>query len=60
MGDAENLARVLNNLLKNAIAYSDPGTEIRIKARASAEQVRLTITNHGPTIPASKQENTAE
>ncbi len=54
MGDAENLARVLNNLLKNAIAYSDPGTEIRIKARASAEQVRLTITNHGPTIPANE------
>lgn len=54
MGDAENLARVLNNLLKNAIAYSDPGTEIRIKARASAEQVRLTMTNHGPTIPANE------
>ena len=52
--DANKMARVFNNLLKNAIAYSDPGTEIRIKARASAEQVRLTMTNHGPTIPANE------
>lgn len=35
--DAEKLARVFNNILKNAVAYSYPGTEITIEANISQE-----------------------
>lgn len=38
-GDSEKLARVFNNVLKNAIAYSYPGTEINVTAQKTETQV---------------------
>ena len=32
-GDADKLARVFNNLLKNAAAYSEAGTEVIVTAK---------------------------
>ena len=52
--DREKLARVLNNLLKNAVAYSYPGTEITVSATADEGQVCIVISNQGHTIPAQK------
>ena len=53
-GDPVKLARVFNNILKNAAAYSTPDTEIQIVAKQDEEQVVVSIQNHGPTIPAEK------
>lgn len=53
-GDANKLARVFNNILKNAITYSDPDTEIRVSAHQSSDQVTLRFTSIGPTLPADK------
>ena len=53
-GDPVKLARVLNNVLKNAAAYSDPGTEITISAEEKAGWVVIEIANHGPDIPQSR------
>lgn len=53
-GDSNKLARVFNNILKNAIAYSDANSEIRVLAEQKNDQVILTFTNSGPTIPAEK------
>ena len=53
-GDANKLARVFNNILKNAIAYSDADTEILVKAWAEGTRVVITMTNSGPTIPEEK------
>ena len=53
-GDSIKLARVFNNILKNAITYSDPGTEIIISAKAIDTTVQITFCNRGKTIPASK------
>ena len=39
-GDAEKLARVFNNILKNAVSYSYRDTEIEICARARAQRRR--------------------
>ncbi|SOY30736.1 Sensor protein kinase WalK [Acetatifactor muris] len=52
--DPEKLARVFNNILKNAIAYSYPDTEILVTCRAEAEYVSITFANRGKTIPAQK------
>lgn len=52
--DANKLARVFNNILKNAVAYSDPGTPIEITAQSRGEAVRIQVTNHGLTIPRHK------
>ena len=53
-GDGEKLARVFNNLLKNAAAYSDPGTEVTVSAEAGKEAVSVRVTSIGKTIPSDK------
>ncbi|WP_312353959.1 HAMP domain-containing sensor histidine kinase [Aminipila sp.] len=53
-GDSIKLARVFNNILKNAITYSEPGTEIIIRAKAIDTTVKITFCNRGKTIPALK------
>lgn len=53
-GDPMKLARVLNNVLKNAAAYSSPNTEITISAEEKEGQVVISIANRGPDIPADK------
>ncbi|MCI9336142.1 MAG: HAMP domain-containing histidine kinase [Lachnospiraceae bacterium] len=53
-GDGEKLARVFNNILKNAIAYSYPGTGIAVECSVSEDYVYIVISNFGRTIPAHK------
>lgn len=50
MADPEKLARVFNNILKNAAAYSYPNTEISIAAHKQNANIIITIQNHGKTI----------
>ena len=53
-GDPEKLARVFNNILKNAAAYSFPNSEIIISAQEQGGQMVIAFENQGPTIPAEK------
>ena len=50
LGDSDKLSRVFNNVLKNAIAYSDPDTPITITTTKVSQQIITTITNIGKTI----------
>ncbi len=52
--DPAQLARVFNNILKNAVAYSNPHTEISISAGERNHQVVITFRNQGTTIPAEE------
>lgn len=52
--DGDKLARVFRNLLKNAIAYSYPDTEIEVTCRTEREKVVITFSNRGKTIPRQK------
>lgn len=52
--DGDKLARVFRNLLKNAIAYSYPDTEIEVSCRAERERAVIAFTNRGRTIPRQK------
>ncbi len=54
--DGEKLARVFNNILKNAIAYSYPGTAIAVECRTAGDFVRIEVSNRGRTIPPHKLE----
>ena len=58
--DGAKLARVFNNILKNALAYSYPDTTIRIWAEQTGEQVSIYFQNHGKTIPPHKLETIFE
>lgn len=53
-GDPDRLARVFNNILKNAVAYSFPGTVIRIWSERSPGEVCICFENQGRTIPKYK------
>ncbi len=53
-GDPDKLARVFGNVLKNAAAYSYPGTEIIITAEEQAGAVAIRFMNRGRTIPQNK------
>lgn len=53
-GDADKLARVFNNILKNAIAYSYENSVIDISAMQQDENIVITFIDHGETIPTQK------
>lgn len=53
-GDPMKLARVFNNILKNAAAYSFPNSEIVISAGQQDSQMVISFENQGPTIPTEK------
>ena len=53
-GDPDKLARVFDNLLRNAIAYCYEGTTIRIEAHEKRRDVEIIFTNEGKKIPGSK------
>ncbi len=53
-GDPMKLARVFNNILKNAAAYSYPDTQIIISADKEDDFITITFQNQGATIPQDK------
>ncbi len=52
--DGDKMARVFNNVMKNAIAYSYDGTAIRIEAETTPAGVRIRFINQGDPIPEAK------
>ncbi|MBS6555766.1 MAG: GHKL domain-containing protein [Collinsella stercoris] len=52
--DGDKMARVFNNVMKNAIAYSYEGSTIRIFAEQTSDSVVVRFENQGDPIPAPK------
>ncbi len=53
--DANKIQRVFDNLLRNAVMYSDEGGEIEITVQFDqAQAVTISVSNHGDTIPEEK------
>lgn len=59
-GDADKLARVFNNILKNAVAYSYPNTPICITARIVEQNLEINFMNQGQTIRPQKLQSIFE
>jgi two-component system phosphate regulon sensor histidine kinase PhoR len=51
LGDGSLLARALDNLIDNAIKYSNPGATVEVALRAAPEHVLLHVRDQGPGIP---------
>ena len=60
LADPDKLARVFNNILKNAAAYSYPDTEIKIVASKDMEFITIRFENRGKTIPERQLSNIFE
>jgi len=54
LGDADKLARVFNNILRNAIVYSYNSSIIDIFAVQQQGNIVITFTNQGDQIPLQK------
>ena len=54
LADADKIARVFDNLLKNAVNYSYEGTSITIGARIRRNRVIIKFRNHCDEIPKEK------
>lgn len=50
-GDPDKLARVFDNILRNAIAYCYPNTTIEIEAKQKKDMIEIIFTNQGDKIP---------
>src|SRR5512138_3799223 len=51
--DGARLQQLLRNLVSNAIKYGSPNTTVRVVLRGEEAEVRLKVTNTGPTIDPS-------
>lgn len=63
--DAGRVARVLNNVLKNAVAYADPGTDVRIYSGLTVAQDgfvwwEITVTDQGRELSPQHLEHIFE
>lgn len=54
--DPDKLARVFNNLFKNAAAYGYENTAIQARAQRQEDQVVISVRNQGPRIPPRQLE----
>ena len=54
--DPDKLARVFDNLLRNACHYSTPGTNVQISGAETDTSIVLSFHNEGRTIPPEKLE----
>lgn len=55
-GDPSLLARMLLNLLDNAVKYADPASTITVAIGADGQQARVEVRNRGPAIPPDQLE----
>lgn len=55
-GDPDKLARVFDNILRNAIAYCEPNSEISIRARRKKRDIVIVFANKGGNIPQEQLE----
>jgi signal transduction histidine kinase len=56
-GDRELVGQMLANIIENAIKHSPPGARIELVTTASPAEIKVTVTDNGPGIPAGERSN---
>jgi two-component system, OmpR family, sensor histidine kinase TctE len=59
-GEAFLLGEMLNNLLDNAIRYTQPGGQVTVRVAPDPTQVVVSVEDTGPGIPESERERVFE
>jgi two-component system sensor histidine kinase KdpD len=54
--DALLIERVLVNLLENASKYTPAGTRVVLSAEVVANQLKVSVSDNGPGLPAGREE----
>ena len=58
--DPDRLTQVLRNLVRNAVAHTEPGDRVSILARAHNSRLEISVSDTGPGIPAEELERIFE
>ncbi len=53
--DADKIAQVLNNLISNAVKFSQPGTTVSVRAVPEGGGLRISVHDQGPGIPEGER-----
>ena len=56
-GDEEALKKIFSNLLSNAIRYTPENGEITVKLRRIDLELEISVSDNGPGIPETEQDN---
>ncbi|MDQ8755020.1 ATP-binding protein [Sphingosinicella sp. LHD-64] len=56
MGDESRLARLVDNLVDNAISFSPEGGLVDVRAAAAGEEVLVSVDDEGPGVPTDSRE----
>jgi len=59
-GSPEDLRRVLDNLVDNAVKYTPEQEPIEVRVANGGETVRIAVVDNGPGIPRNEQERIFE
>ena len=59
-GDRRQLLSALDNLLENAVKYSDDGSSVRVAAAMAGTDLAITVEDHGIGIPTRDLERVFE
>lgn len=59
-GDAALLQSAVENVVRNAIRYTDPARGVEVELRADSGLARIVVRDHGPGVPASELERIFE
>jgi signal transduction histidine kinase len=54
--DPDRLTQVLRNLVRNAVAHTNPGDRVLVRARARDGRLEISVSDTGPGIPADQLE----
>ncbi len=54
-GNAFALRQMVQNILENAIRYSNPGSEVRVQLQQDARSISLVVADKGPGIPDAEK-----
>ena len=52
MMDQSKVQKIINNLLSNALKFTDQGNEVHLAIKVINDQIEVTVTDNGPGIPA--------
>jgi two-component system sensor histidine kinase TctE len=59
-GDPFMLKEMLNNLLDNAVRYTQPGGQVTVRVEDGPRTMALTVEDNGPGIPEAEREQVFE
>jgi signal transduction histidine kinase/DNA-binding response OmpR family regulator len=58
--DPLRVQQILDNLVSNAIKFSDPGDQIEVAVECREDNLRISVVDHGPGIPKDFQDRVFE